>query len=275
MSDVTNLKIEPNISSEMIVMTPVLAMSILRKNTHNRPLSNATVKRYSKLMSEERWELNGEAVIIANDGALVDGQHRLRAVIDSGKNVPMFIVRGVSGSSYKTVDVGKTRSGADALAVLGEEYVKHRLVLAAAAKIVMSFNNDTYNCNQYKTEHDALIEFVEKNKGLMRSVEYAVTLHSARKIVPFSALAAMHFLFCKKDVDEAEKFFHKLDTGEHMNKFDPVNLLRNKLFILSQSGGVIRAREVIPYLVKAWELVREGREVTRLIVQNDYTAKVV
>ena len=39
--------------------------------------------------------VNGEPIQIAEDGTLLNGQHRLNAVIESGATVPMLVVRGL------------------------------------------------------------------------------------------------------------------------------------------------------------------------------------
>lgn len=256
-------------------MTPSAAAKILEKNTKNRPLSQPSIRKYSNAMKAGRWMLNGEPIIIADDGTLIDGQHRLQAVVNSGMTVPMIIVTGVSKSAFRTVDIGKKRTGADAISTHDSKFEKNRMITAAAAKIVYNFESDVFVKNREKLENDLLIDFLEQNRGIPRSVEFALGLHTARKIVPASALAALHYLFSKKDIDMAERFFNKLNTGENLKKDDPINVLRNKLFILSQEVGVIRSREVIPFLIRTWEAIRNDEVIDKLIVAKDYIPKII
>lgn len=264
------------ITTKVVDMTPQKASKILEKNKKNRPLSRVTVRNYAKQMTAGKWALNGEPIIVAKDGTLVDGQHRLNAVVDSGATVPIVLITGVDKSAFKTIDIGKKRTGADALATHNPKFEKNRMVTAAAAKVVYFFDEKgNFDYNRDRMTNEELIDFIEKNKGLLRSVEYAQSLTTARKVAPVSALAALHYLFSKKDVDAAEKFFHKLNSGEYMKKNDPVNVLRNKLFIMSQEVGVIRAREVIPFLVKTWEYVRSDQKTERLVISREYNPQIV
>ncbi len=72
---------QTQIASNVQTITPNLAKVWLTRNTHNRPMSAAVVKKYTKYMLEGQWRLNGEAIIFADDGSLMSGQHRLQACI--------------------------------------------------------------------------------------------------------------------------------------------------------------------------------------------------
>ena len=41
------------------------------------------------------WELNGAAIVIDEFGNLIDGQHRLSAVVESGTTQQFVVVRNV------------------------------------------------------------------------------------------------------------------------------------------------------------------------------------
>lgn len=264
------------VKSQIVEMTPKKAAAILKNNKKNRPLSRVAVRQYAHTMKQGRWKLNGEPIIIADNDILVDGQHRLTAIVESEKTVEVVLITGVSAASFKTVDIGKKRTGADALSTHDQRLEKNRMVLAAAAKVVYFFDvHGVFDYNRDRMDNESLIDFIEKNRGLVRSVEFAQTLTTARKIAPASALAALHYLFAKKDIDLAERFFNKLNSGESMQKDDPINILRNRLFIISQEVGVIRSREVIPYLVKTWEYLRQGQKIERLRIEKDYNPKIV
>lgn len=263
--------------TDIFKVDPVMATEILHKNNHNRPISDLAGKRYAKMMRDGKWQFNGEPIIIGEDGSLIDGQHRLQAIIDSKATLEMVIVKGINKSAYKTIDIGKKRTGADALATHNKDYRKNSAVIAAAVHNIKEFDDD----GRWKDErgrrcsHEELIDFVEKNKSVLRSVEFTASLTGAKKLIPFSALAALHFLFSRKDVNMCESFFHKLNTGENLRKNDPALLLRNRLIEMRHMGGVFRTREVVPYILKAWEILRDGREVEKLRIDKDYLPTII
>lgn len=270
-------KLKNNKTPDIINIDPVIATEILHRNNHNRPISDLTVKRYAQMMRQGKWQFNGEPIIIGEDGSLIDGQHRLKAIIDSKSTQEMIVVKGVSKTAYQTIDIGKKRTGADALATHNKDYRKNSAVIAAAVHNVKEFDEDGKWRDERgkRCSHDELISFVEGNKGLLRSVEFTASLNGAKKLIPFSALAALHFLFSRRDVNMCESFFHKLNTGENLTKNDPALLLRNRLIEMRHMGGVFRTREVVPYILKAWEILREGREVTKLRVDNEYIPRII
>ena len=78
-----------------VMVSPEFARDVLERSFAsgftNRPLSKKTVKKYAEAMKKGGWVLNNDAICIDDSGALINGQHRLEAVIVSGCTVPMFL----------------------------------------------------------------------------------------------------------------------------------------------------------------------------------------
>lgn len=83
-----------------------------------RHISPKTVQRYAADMKAGNWLLNGQGIEFDDKGNLTNGQHRLWAIKDSGRSVPMVIMRGTSSASQNdiglrtidTVDIGMPRN---------------------------------------------------------------------------------------------------------------------------------------------------------------------
>ena len=73
-------------------VTPELALSWLNAGKSNRVVSNVHVYDLAAQMQTSRWRLNHNGIAFAEDGTLLDGLHRLHAVVHSGKTVPMIVV---------------------------------------------------------------------------------------------------------------------------------------------------------------------------------------
>jgi hypothetical protein len=80
--------------TEIIDITPALAESWLTKNKFNRRISTATVNKYAADMKSGRWNLTHQGIAFAYSGELVDGQHRLKAIIKSCTPVRMMVTWG-------------------------------------------------------------------------------------------------------------------------------------------------------------------------------------
>ena len=70
------------------LISPKQAEAWLSHNTGNRPLNESLVAEYARKMESGEWKEKGGAPIwVTEDGELVNGQHRLSAVIRVGHPV--------------------------------------------------------------------------------------------------------------------------------------------------------------------------------------------
>lgn len=72
-------------------VTPDMAATWLERNTRNRKLRQSVVNRYASDMKAGRWMVTGDAVGFDTHGSIVNGQHRLWAVLESGMVVRMLV----------------------------------------------------------------------------------------------------------------------------------------------------------------------------------------
>lgn len=93
MSDITNT---PNVE----VVTPEQAAVYLQTvdASTTRKLSDSQVSRYSADMLQGNWHIS-QPLIFSDSGKLLDGQHRLAAVVKANTPVEFSILRGVGESS--------------------------------------------------------------------------------------------------------------------------------------------------------------------------------
>lgn len=260
-----------SVSTELETVTPNMAAKWLEFNANNRPPSERTVERYAKAMKTGKWSLNGESIKFSAEGNLLDGQHRLTAICKSGVSVPMFVVYGLPRETFDTIDIGKTRTGGDVISILEPEYAKYSNTICAAVRLL-----DTYNSlghfksrGRGRISNYEVLDVFKKFPGIARSAGFAHRLEQAPKIVPLSALTVLHFMFSKKDQDEAEKFLHDLDSGANLNIDDPVFILRRRLFELNERYRRKSAEMVIPYIVKSWNATREGKKIQNLRIGDN------
>lgn len=92
-------------------ITPELAEKMLSKNLpYNRKISEKTVGLYARDMAKGRWNEDApSAIVISSKGYLIDGQHRLMAVIKAGVPIAFYVARGVSEKTFDYIDNGKRR----------------------------------------------------------------------------------------------------------------------------------------------------------------------
>lgn len=100
---------QPSVSWEVI--TPATAAAYLATNAdHQRRLSAHIVTRYAADMRSGRWMQTHQGIAFDANGKLIDGQHRLSAIVESGASVGMIVYRNAAPESICVIDDNYTRS---------------------------------------------------------------------------------------------------------------------------------------------------------------------
>lgn len=170
---------------------PEQAEKWLERNVANRTLRPSRVREYATAMTQGRWLYTADPIRFDEDGRLIDGQHRLLAVVRSGRTVEMHVVRGLAREAQDKVDTGATRTAADALKVRG---FKHGAQLATIVPIVnwllksggfaASYTRDevVYWMGVH-TGLDEIVEAAYKDRNLLpcQLAPYAAAFYAARR----------------------------------------------------------------------------------------------
>ena len=108
-------KVAPKMYSEVVSVTPAMAASILDDyNKGNRNLNKNAVEKYAKIMRSGNWFLTPQGLVIDNyTGNLVDGQHRLMAIRQTGVTVDMYVTYVEDPNTFKYLDQGRNRDFSD------------------------------------------------------------------------------------------------------------------------------------------------------------------
>ena len=78
--------------TEILTITPSMAEEMLSKNKSNRKLRNTVVNSYASQMASGKWHLTGQGITFGKNGQLLDGQHRLSAIVLANTAVEMLVV---------------------------------------------------------------------------------------------------------------------------------------------------------------------------------------
>lgn len=95
------------ITTQVLALTPATAKAWVNVATNtNRTLRKSRVEQYAADMKAGRWQLNGEAIKFDNTGRLLNGQHRLHAIVLADVTVKMLVVSGLDPNTQTTMDTG-------------------------------------------------------------------------------------------------------------------------------------------------------------------------
>jgi len=102
-----------NIETKLLRITPQSAAKFL-ENVHERQTgrnSENVIALYAKQMEAGQWDEGVmQSISIDSTGALLDGWHRLNAVVRSGVTLPFLVVRGVPPTAFGKYDAHMQRS---------------------------------------------------------------------------------------------------------------------------------------------------------------------
>ena len=108
-----------NVHVELQWISPDKARDYLATNVCNRACSKAAVKRWSDTMKAGAWRLSSDAIAFDWNGVLINGQHRLNALIATDVTMPFLVAFNFPPESKNALDVGKKRSLHEILTING------------------------------------------------------------------------------------------------------------------------------------------------------------
>lgn len=229
-------------------------------NIRQRFLSPRRVDKLAHAIIDGQWQLTHQAIALNAKGEVLDGQHRLAAIVQAGKElgddleVPLLVAYEADPATFDVIDTGAARSTADTLKIAG---FAHPVVLAATARAVMTYEevrgttNEWTRVSQRFTTSDVMA-FVDTKTNRQRSgaaldigmrVSRAVARHGLQTGLSASAWIAMSNPKTTALGPEAmHEFFERLSDGAMLASRSPILALRRWMI-----GDTGYARVLIPY----------------------------
>lgn len=247
------------------------AEDLLGLNVHNRNVRDRKVRNYAADMLSGNWLETGDTIKFATTGDLLDGQHRLLAVVKASETNPDIkvwfnIARGLDPRSQRAVDIGAPRSLAD---VLHLEYGETNAVLLASILRIIHSWNAGYRKTIAKRElatNATILAFFDTDRDLFRDLAASVKVENRHIPLAPSVLALAHYLLEDRDVDDAQEFFTRLADGQGLFKGDPIYELRERLKGLrdERGSGHRLTAYTLALVIKAWNAYRANEKINIL-----------
>lgn len=245
-------------------ITPKTAESYLAKMDTNRSVMRSRVDSYATEMQNGRWMLTHQGIAFNSNERLIDGQHRLLALIKSGvPSMQMWVYRGTPVTAMISIDSGKSRREHDAMKISGMSYVTMKIT--AIARTMMSCFAVGENKVGQRLPLEEFAVFVEKHQ---KAIEFAISrLSGAEKALQNSILAAA----------VAKAFYHVPET--HLDEMceiiksgmcsEPKNMaaIRIRTFMLTNSmvrGGGSERAVACRKMLNAIKFFEQGRDCQKI-----------
>lgn len=261
------------IEFEIAQVTPEMASAWLGKNHGNRNQRPMKIDLYERDMREQRWLVTGETIKFDWDGRLIDGQHRLEAVIGSGQTVTMLVVRNLDPAAQAVIDTNAKRSAADALGFRGVE--AHRSIIATHAKIAVARANGhlryALDTAEPALTNGEVLDWYEKNPDVEFSAGMASRAAKKANTTP-GALSYIFLTLSRVDANAAVQFLSDIENMRTDGEGDPKYTLIRALE-LQVSGRQRRSNAAqISLYFRAWNAWREGKRVKFLPLSGGNTS---
>lgn len=258
---------QDTLTSNLETITPQEADRLLVQTAipNFRRIDNRIISRIVADILNGRWRVNGDAIRLDSAGNIIDGQHRLRAIVKAGVAAQTFVVRGITVEDAITIDTGRARLLSDHVRNCG---VKNVLQCASAARKIhhyiatgeelgpMCFDGFTPN-------HD-IASMMQTFRGQRDVIETSSCLAKKQRMVSTSGLVYLFFVSTEsvpndRPLDFLADFADSLKIDSDVPDTDPCFWLRARLIKDQQSKSKLRRSDIMASTIKAWNVRAEGR----------------
>lgn len=267
-------------SASVMTITPEYAKTILEtQNDSNRPIRSKRVDYYAEMMKKGQWKLNGEPICFDKFGVLVNGQHRLCAVVKANVPIDFLVVHNVEDGSYSTYDNGLNRKTSDSFAYYN--IPNSAQVSSVVRKFYLLSINDNINIvdgslmsaqNAKMSNQDLLNTYSLYSATFQWATNYAAALSNNLKLFTISEIGGVIsylVIGLEYDKDLVCGFMDRLFQYKTDKDFNSCKLLRERIVKSSLSKVKLSSRYKQNLLVRAWEHYLTATEVKVLKVQED------
>lgn len=238
-------------------ITADIAEVLLKYKNKNRTIHISQLNKIKRSLELDRWQINGEPIIFDNHGNLIEGQHRLQAVLDTKVSIWTLIVHGIDFERMKTMGQGSKRTAGDILGINGE---KDGRLLAAALRWVYRYEHGLMNNPHPVINDDELADTIKDHPKLVESIPFGRGCHG---VAAPGMCTALHYLCKKRNLGTANDFFWKLGSGSEMPEGHPILVLRERFYRNQQEAARSTVKEVLrdevkaPMIALCWNIVRK------------------
>lgn len=258
---------------------PDIARVYLAKNIeNNRNVVIDRVGQYARDMESGRWRETTETIKFDSEGNLIDGQHRLRAVVRAGVTVRFLVARGLANDAVYVIDASLPRNAAGGLRMTGNQIANISTVVASA-HLINAYENGVFRHSHVQLGRaDRMtvpesMEFVTDRLDELQSAAHTAASCRPHLLIPTSVIAAASAILARVDADAAKEFFEAIVSGQ-FGPNDPILIL-----IRRTVSDKVNSRKVLPatqlfYIIRTWNAWRAGETLQRISTNSSSAPNV-
>jgi len=259
------MKSKPKITE--ITVTPDNVDDHIDKCNSNRNLDRKHINTWKRAIHKKIFR-DGGLIFSDEKGKYDDGNHRLRALKETGHTAIFYVVSGMDRETLNMmVDAGKKRTNQDRLKMI--KGVNYPTTVAPAIEEIIDITEDWRRTARMLLP-DEVLQFYHQHRRELETLSGAY-----QKFPDISAklLVALQFLFTRIDQVKSDEFFvgvthrHSLKAGEPLRAF--YDMLASEKF-LNTEGTKRRYDYTRNGLLIAWAAHLKGQTLDKIELTQRY-----
>lgn len=259
----------------LVQVTPELAELWLERNLHNRKISPPSVNRYARNIENGQWPFTGDPIRFSDEGELLDGQHRLTAIHQTGRTLPLLVITGLHERTQAFMDGGRKRNAADTLAI---KELPNYVAVSSLVRLALLWNpggvwessRGTQLYGRYVQISTAeILDFAARHPAVHAAAQRGVT---AARLVPGARASVIGAAYLRAslldDVFDVAAWFDSLETGANLTLGDPILALRNGMMRTAREGFNNPQVQQLWKVIRAWNASRDDETLDRVIMTS-------
>jgi hypothetical protein len=242
-----------------------------------RKLNPTHVHRLASAMKAGHWKLTHQAIALDGEGRLIDGQHRVAAIIEANMDVEMVVARGVDAGAFHVIDTGRTRNSANALQIAG---IASAVVVSSAVKMFLKYEATKgtkrlwSNTLTAEITNEDVVTYATKPEGILlrgqqSTADYMLGgVGRAGARVPIMVALTLIRAAAPDNPDTVAEFIEKVATGSMLPAGSPILAYRRWLTnMYPQYSHHERGYAALIATLKTWRDWRDGKDRSVLSVR--------
>jgi hypothetical protein len=245
------------ISTEII--NPDRALKLLETQQQNRLPNKHHVAFLAEQMAQGLWMSNtGDTIKLNTKGNLVDGQHRLLAIVKAGMQIEVSIANGVTDEAVQVLDTGRSRTAVDAFTIA---QLPNSNNLLSAIRFLMVYEQGKAGRAKERIPVREMIKWSNENASVLESYKAGTNFFCKSRLLPVSDYVVLHFLFTAVDAEICNDFLTKFTTGLNLKAGCPVYLYREKMQRHREGRYNFDREERLAMAILAWNWLRKAGNI--------------
>lgn len=211
------------------LITPKKAEALLSGNTKNRNPNKKIIEHYAQMMANGDWKRNTfELIKVGKNGTLLDGQHRLMAVVESKTPIYFHVAYNVQEEIFDVLDTGKKRNPNDVFHIQG---IKNANIIPSIIKKHVLLLNGKNSRNLKIMSNSEILDYYNSRPDFYQKVARETAnnyVKYMKLLTPQMMGGFIAYIADCYDMDVSLDFIKDLVNGNN-EKTNAINLLTKKL----------------------------------------------